>query len=85
MKKEKQKTQTLSLGEYWNNFIANQLETGRYSGASEIVREALRLLEESEADKKLRILRQALIEGEQSDDAGVFDMQAIVKEAKSEL
>ena len=39
----------------------------------------------SESDKKLRILRQALIEGEQSDDAGIFDMQAIIHEAKSEL
>jgi len=39
----------------------------------------------SELDKKLRILRQALIEGEQGDDAGVFDMQAIIHEAKSEL
>jgi antitoxin ParD1/3/4 len=85
MSKDKQKTQTLSLGEYWNNFIANQLETGRYSSASEIVREALRILEENEADKKLRILRQALIEGEQSDDAGILDMQAIILEAKSEL
>lgn len=85
MNKDKQKTQTLSLGEYWNNFIASQLETGRYSSASEIVREALRILEENEADKKLRALRQALIEGEQSGDAGILDMQAIIKEAKSEL
>ena len=81
----KQKTHTLSLGEYWNSFIASQLETGRYSSASEIVREALRIFEESEADKKLRILRQALIEGEQSEDAGILDMQAIILEAKSEL
>jgi Arc/MetJ-type ribon-helix-helix transcriptional regulator len=43
------------------------------------------LLEETEADKKLRALREALIEGEQSDDAGVFDMQAIINEAKNEL
>jgi hypothetical protein len=42
-------------------------------------------LEKTEVDKKLRILRQALIEGEQSDDAGVLDMQAIIHEAKSEL
>jgi antitoxin ParD1/3/4 len=85
MDKDKQKTHTLSLGNYWNDFIINQLEAGRYSSASEIVRDALRLLEETEADKKLRALRQALIEGEQSDDAGVFDMQKIINEAKSEL
>jgi antitoxin ParD1/3/4 len=81
----KQKTHTLSLGEYWNSFIMNQLEQGRYASVSEIVRDALRVLEETEADKKLRILRQALIEGEQSEDAGIFDMQKIINEAKSEL
>ena len=49
----KQKTQTLSLGDYWNGFIANQLDEGRYSSASEVVRDALRLLEETEANSKL--------------------------------
>ena len=85
MSKEKQKTQTLSLGEYWNGFIANQLNTGRYSSASEVVRDALRMLEENEANSKLHTLRNALIEGENSGDAGVLDMQSIIDEAKNEL
>ena len=40
------KTQTFSLGEYWNNYIESRLDTGRYASASEMVREGLRLLEE---------------------------------------
>ncbi len=60
------KTQTLSLGGYWNNFIESHVGQGRYASASELVRDGLRLLEEKEADSKLEALRAALIEGEES-------------------
>ncbi|WP_229216007.1 type II toxin-antitoxin system ParD family antitoxin [Dyadobacter frigoris] len=40
------------------------MDTGRYTSTSEVVRAALRLLEEEE--QKLKLLRQALIEGEVS-------------------
>lgn len=78
------KTQTLSLGEHWNSFIESRLKTGRYASASEMVREGLRLLEEKEADSKLEALRQALIKGEESGDAGELDMNAIRQEARKE-
>jgi len=79
------KTQTLSLGGYWNNFIEAHVRQGRYASASELVRDGLRLLEEKEADSKLEALRAALIEGEESGDAGLLDMQAIRQEAKKEV
>jgi antitoxin ParD1/3/4 len=79
------KTQTLSLGDHWNRFIENHVgKNKRYATASELVRDSLRLLEEKEANSKLENLRQALIEGEESDDAGELDMNAIRKEAKKE-
>lgn len=79
------KTQTLSLGDHWNRFIENHVGNGgRYATASELVRDSLRLLEEKEADSKLAALRAALIEGEESGDAGELDMAAIKKEAKKE-
>ena len=56
------KTLTLSLGSYWNDFIKEELELGRYSSASELVRDALRLLEEREAESKLDILKSKMIE-----------------------
>ncbi|ODS22487.1 addiction module antitoxin [Candidatus Endobugula sertula] len=76
------KTQTLSLGEHWNGFIDTQVSQGRYASASELVREGLRLLEEKQADSQLEALRKALIEGEESGDAGILDMEAIHQEAK---
>jgi antitoxin ParD1/3/4 len=58
------KNTSISLGEHFDGFIAHQLETGRYGSASEVVRAALRLLENSES--KLDALRLMLNEGEQS-------------------
>ena len=60
------------------------VQSGRYASASEMVREGLRLLEEKEADSRLEALRQALIEGEQSSDAGKLDRNAIRRDARRE-
>ena len=78
------RTQTLSLGEHWNKFIESHVAEGRYASASELVREGLRLLEEKEANSQLEALRAALIEGENSGDAGLLDMEKIRQEAKKE-
>ena len=55
---------SISLGTQFDGFIAQQLVTGRYGSASEVVRAGLRLLEKSEL--KLDALRRMLNEGEQS-------------------
>jgi len=79
------KTQTLSLGERWNAFIAAQVADGRYASASEVVRDALRMMEEKRSASKLQELRAALQEGEESGDAGVLDATQIKNEALKEL
>ena len=48
----------VSLGQRWEDFVAQAVEDGRYGSASEIVREGLRLVEEREA--KLTALRQTI-------------------------
>lgn len=58
------KNTSISLGPHFENFIASEVTSGKYSSASEVVRSALRLLESEE--KKLNELRTALIEGENS-------------------
>ena len=55
-------TTSLSLGEHWEMFIKNEIASGRYGSASEVVRAALRELEERKS--KLEILQAHLREGE---------------------
>lgn len=76
------KNTSIKLGDHFDDFIAEQVRRGRYGSASEVVRQGLRMLEEHE--RKVEALRQAIIEGEQSGDAGVLDMKEIIREAKQE-
>jgi antitoxin ParD1/3/4 len=62
-----QKNTSISLGSHFDEFISAQVSIGRYGSVSETVRAGLRLLEEREA--KVSILRQALIDGENSGKA----------------
>ncbi|MCL5041559.1 MAG: type II toxin-antitoxin system ParD family antitoxin [Gammaproteobacteria bacterium] len=59
-----QKNTSITLGQHFDTFIAEQLKNGRYSSTSEVVRAGLRLLEESET--RLARLRKQLKEGEDS-------------------
>lgn len=55
---------SMTLGNHFDDFISGQIETGRFSTASEVVRAGLRLLENSET--KIEILRGLIKEGEES-------------------
>jgi antitoxin ParD1/3/4 len=65
-------TRNINLTEHFNEFVERQVSSGRYSNASEIVREALRLLEEQEQlrQAKLKALRQAARQGLDEIDRG---------------
>lgn len=65
---------SVSLGKHYAEFVSEQIEGGRYSNASDVVRSGLRLLEEREA--KLAALQSALIAGEESGPASSFDFVA---------
>lgn len=67
---------SITVGGHFDGFIQNQIETGRYSSTSEVVRAGLRLLEQEE--EKLKPLRQALIDGEQSGIDENFDPEQFV-------
>ncbi|MGC9199072.1 MAG: type II toxin-antitoxin system ParD family antitoxin [Acidobacteriaceae bacterium] len=48
-------TRNVSLSDQLDSFIAAGIEEGRYSNASEVVREGLRLLQQREAEDRARI------------------------------
>ena len=58
-------TRNVNLTEHFDKFIAAGITSGRFSNASEVVREALRLLEQREQEDKAKIewLRAAAKEG----------------------
>ena len=62
--------------------IREKVDSGLYGNASEVVREALRLMElrDRTHQQKLGDLRAALIEGEESGLAEEFDMKAFIAE-----
>lgn len=62
------KNTSVTLGEHFDKFINQQLNSGRYGSASEVVRAGLRALEDQEI--KIMNLRSMLIDGENS---GVAD------------
>lgn len=65
------KNTSISLGDHFENFIQNEIKSGRYGSVSEVIRTALRLLENEE--RKLNDVRNALIAGEQSGFVEDFD------------
>ena len=74
---------SILLGEHFEDFIAAEVASGRYSSASEVVRNALRLLEEEETKKKSLI--KALVVGEKSGLVKNFDPKAHLKKLHSKL
>ena len=70
---------SVALGNHFETFIRDQLDSGRYNNVSEVVRAGLRLLEEREERKQLELdaLRAEIAAGRASGPAksadAVFD------------
>ena len=75
------KNTSVSLGDHFEEFIAGQVDSGRYGSASEVVRAGLRLLETNES--RLDVLRNAMIAGERSGRAK-YSYESLVAELDAE-
>lgn len=74
----------IHLTEHFESFIEKRIRSGHYSSASEVVRDALRLLEEREQIKalKLEALKEKIKEGLESGDSIPFEAEGIKKKAR---
>jgi antitoxin ParD1/3/4 len=77
----------VSLTEELASFIKAKVSAGRYASSSEVVREALRLMEKLERQEaeKLGLLRQAWREGVDSGEGDAVDFAALKQEARARL
>ncbi|HEB61745.1 MAG TPA: type II toxin-antitoxin system ParD family antitoxin [Bacteroidetes bacterium] len=73
-----EKNTSIVLGDYFERFIANVLDSGEYKTVSEVIRAGLRLLEERETKEEL--LLKALKEGEESGFVKDFNPEILLKE-----
>ena len=76
------RTVTVSLGPHYEEFIRSGISGGTYNNASEVIRAALRKMEEDEA--KLAAFCSAIDEGDASPDVVDFDRDAFLSELMRE-
>lgn len=75
------KNTSISLGNYFDQFIHSQIKAGRYKNVSEVVRAALRLLEREE--KEVSVLKKAIQDGIDSGIAQDFDPAKNLEQLKA--
>ena len=72
---------SILLGEHFEEFISTKVSSGKYNSASEVIRTALRLLEDEEL--KMKNLNKVLAQGEKSGMERNFDPKANLKKLHS--
>ena len=75
------KNTSISLGDYFDQFVQSQVSAGRYKNVSEVIRAGLRLLENEES--KAQALRNAIQEGIDSEIVENFDFDENLKKLKA--
>ena len=76
------KNTSVSLGNYFDQFVGGQVSVGRYKNVSEVIRAGLRLLENEES--KVIALKSAIQQGLSSPRVENFDFDNHLAKLKSE-
>ncbi|REC62059.1 type II toxin-antitoxin system ParD family antitoxin [Chryseobacterium pennae] len=74
---------SVSLGDYFEDFVDHKISEGRYKNVSEVIRAGLRLLEEEEI--KLQLLKNAIEEGVESSILKDFNHEMYLELLKSKM
>ncbi len=77
----------ISITKHFEEFVERQVQSGRYNNSSEVIRAALRLLEEKDRETEARLagLRAAVGKGIEELDSGqgrTFDPDRIKREGR---
>ncbi|WP_075351883.1 type II toxin-antitoxin system ParD family antitoxin [Algoriphagus marinus] len=75
------KNTSISLGNYFEEFVQDRILEGRFKNVSEVIRAGLRLLEEEE--NKVKLLKNAIQEGIDSGIADDFDPEKHLESLKA--
>ena len=76
------KNTSIFLGNYFDQFVSNQVSAGRYKNVSEVIRAGLRLLENEES--KAIALKSAIQQGLDSPRVENFDFDQNLEKLKIE-
>lgn len=76
------KNTSVSLGNYFDEFVQTKITEGRYKNVSEVIRAGLRLLENEES--KILALRKAIQDGIDSGIAQDFNWEENLKKLKAQ-
>ncbi len=76
-----------TLGEHYEKFVRELVESGRYNSASEVLRDGLRLLEDAEVLRNVRTkeLKKLIQEGLDSGESEPWDVEEIMAEGRRRL
>ena len=74
------KNTSVTLGQHYEHFIAQMVESGRYATSSEVIRAGLRMIEDYE--RRVEILRHELQKGEESGFVEDFDFNEFIEKMK---
>lgn len=77
----------ISLNPHFEELVKSKVESGLYNSASEVMREALRLLEERDQLRELRLeeLKREIQKGIDSGESTPLDMEAIKARGRKRL
>lgn len=77
------RTMTVDIGDELREFIDSLVKAGDYRTQSEVMRDALRLLREKQAESRLQVLRDLLAEGLSSGEAATWNKDAFLQGMRS--